>query len=165
MKKRKGFTLTELMTVILIVAILASVSFSSLYSVIESVKANSVLKNSTMAIYHQIVNARYYSVENETSIFVSFNESDVQSSTSTDFDNAIYSYHVPNEISLSITDDSGNGASEEYEGVYFMDMLLKESDVAYERVKHATITLNYNAGNTDLSKKISIVNGLVRVIE
>lgn len=165
MKKREGFSLIELTTVILIIAILASVSFSAMYYVMEKVKAEAVLKNSALALYHQIVNVRYYSVEKETSVFVSFTDTDVKSSTSAIFDKTLYSYLIPKEISLSVVDDSGIASVDPYIGVYFMGLLLIKSDDAYEIVHNATLTLDYVKGDTMLTKQLSVVNGLVRVIE
>lgn len=165
MEKRDGFTLIEIIIVLVIIAFIASISFSSLFLVIENVKAKAVLKNSAEALYHQIVNARYYSVENETSVFVEFSDSETHSSTSSNFDDLIYQYVLPKEISLSVIDDIVNVSTENYETVYFMGILLKKSSEAYEIVQNATVTLNYNKGNSNLSKQLTIVKGLIRVIE
>src|SRR6056297_1012304 len=93
MRKRVGFTILEIMIVMVIIVLIGAISITSWFSITQNICGKGTLRYVAQAMENMLIKARYDSFQNKTVVTVTFREDSLEIS-----DDATYLF--PDEITL-----------------------------------------------------------------
>jgi prepilin-type N-terminal cleavage/methylation domain-containing protein len=142
MKKRAGFTLIEIMIVIIIIVMIGSISFTSWFSITQNISGEGTLNYVVQALENILIKVRFDSFQKKDVYTLSFYNDRLEIS-----DGTIYTF--PDEVSIK----NPVPAPYKYNRGFFTNDLNQITP-------DASFTLEYKKGSITQEKVFSVIGGL-----
>jgi prepilin-type N-terminal cleavage/methylation domain-containing protein len=146
MKKRAGFTLIEIMIVIIIIVMIGSISFTSWFSITQNISGEGTLNYVVQALENILIKARFDSFQKKDVYTLSFYNDRLVIPDSETSDETIYTF--PDEVSIK-------NPVPPYK--YNRGFFTNESN---QITPDASFTLEYKKGSITQEKVFSVIGGL-----
>ena len=142
MMNRAGFTLIEIMIVIIIIVLIGSLAFTSWFGITQNICGEGTLNYVAQALENHLIKARYDSFQRKDVYTLSFYNNRLEIS-----DGTIYTF--PDEVSIK----NPVHATYKYNRGFFTNSANVITPVA-------SFTMEYKKGNTTNDKEFYIIGGL-----
>ncbi len=139
-RKRMGFTLIEIMIVIIIIALLGAVSFTSWFSITQNICGEGTLHYVAQALENTLIKARFDSFQRKNVYALTFNNNTLEISNGT-----VYTF--PDEVAIK------DPKIYNYNRGFL-------TNTANEITPEASFTLEYKKGSITQEKTFYIIGGL-----